>query len=222
MAIQEWSSPSILVFFCFHLFLFVLCFGFQGADARGHSGDGFGQVRPFAPLIFLFIINLDCFGEDSFLPAVTSEDVNLAFPNRHPRLAVGLQQRRHSGPLVALGAVGLHAEDVEASHGLNVVVAAADGVDAVLQGAHAVPAPGGDHGPLLLPHVGAVVVAQQVLPVGADLVIVASRNVDELLVDRASVAVRKPGAGTGTVLMDFIKARRHAAGAVLKEQINCN
>lgn len=206
MAIQEWSSPSILMFFCFHLFLFVLCFGFQGAHTRGHSGDGFGQVRSFAPLILLLIINLDCFGEDSFLPAVTPKDVNLAFPNCHPRLAVGLQQRRHSGPLVALGAVGLHAEDVKASHGLDVIIAATDGVDAVLQGAHAVPAPGSDHGPLLLPHVGAVVVAQQVLPVGADLVIVAPRNVDELLVDGAGVAVRKPGAADRTVLMGFIKA----------------
>lgn len=183
------------MFFCFYLFLFVLCFGFQGADTRGHSGNRFGQVRPFAPLIFLLIVDLDCFGEDSLLPAVASEDVNLAFPNCHPRLAVGLQQRGHSGPLVALGAVGLHAEDVKPSHGLDVVVAAADGVDVVLQGAHAVPAPGSDHGPLLLPHVRAVIVAQQVLSVGADLVIVASRNVHEFLVDSASVAVGKPGAG---------------------------
>lgn len=206
------------MFFRFYLFLFVLCFGFQGADARGHPGNRFGQVRPFAPLILLLIIDLHCFGEDSFLPAVAPEDVNLALPNCHPRLAVGLQQRGHPGPLVALGAVGLHAEDVEASHGLDVVVAAADGVDVVLQGAHAVPAPGGDHGPLLLPHVGAVIVAQQVLPVGADLVIVASRNVHELLVDRASVAVGKPGGRqTATVLIGFYRGTRACSRDRAKE-----
>lgn len=208
--------------FCFYLFLFVLCFGFQGADARGHSGNRFGQVRPFAPLIFLLIIHLHCFGEDSLLPAVTPEDVNLAFPNCHPRFAVGLQQRGHSGPLVALGAVGLHAEDVEASHGLDVVVAAADGVDVVLQGAHAVPAPGSDHGPLLLPHVRAVVVAQQVLSVGADLVIVASRDVHELLVDGAGVAVGKPGAANRSSPYGFYQDTPACRGTVLKKQINSN
>lgn len=182
----------VLVSLALALLLLVLQPRLQGAHAGGHAGDGLGQVGALAPLVLLAVVHLHGLGEGRVLPAVAAQDVDAALPHGHPRLAVGVQQRRHAGPLVALRAVGLDAQHVEALHGLDAVVAAADGVDAVVQAAHAVPAARRGHGPPLLPHVRPVVVAQQVLAVGADLVVVAPRDVHEVFVDGARVAVGEP------------------------------
>lgn len=186
------SSPSVLRPLCFGFLLLVVRRGFQGAHASRNPGNGFGEMGAFLPPVLVLVVHLDGPGEDGVLPAVAPEDVDLPFPRGHARLAVGLQQGRHSGPLVARRAVRLHLQNVEAGHGFQVVVAAADGVDEVVQRAHAVPAPGGDHRPLLLPHVGPVVVAEQVFAVGADLVVVAARDINEIAVDGTSVPVGKP------------------------------
>lgn len=186
------SLVPVLVPLGLALFLLVLQPRLQGTDAGRHAGDGLGQVGAFAPLVLLEVVHLDCLGEGRVLPAVATQDVDAALPHGHARLTVGVQQRGHAGPLVALRAVGLDAQHVEALHGLHAVVAAPDGVDAVLQAAHAVPAPRRGHGPPLLPHIRPVVVAQQVLAVGADLVVMAPRDIHEVFVDGACVAIREP------------------------------
>lgn len=93
--------------------------------------------------------------------------------------------------------VRLHLQDVVALGRVLVVVAASDGVDEVVQRGHAVPAPRHRHGLTFHPRLAVLghVVAQQVLAVRADLVVVSSGDVDQTVVDRPRVAVGEPGEG---------------------------
>lgn len=138
------------------------------------------------------MVELSGSGEHHTLPAVAPQHVNAPRPDCEPCLAVGQQQRRHAGPLVAPWIEGLHPQDVEALGGVGVVVAASDGVDEVLEGGHAVPAASRTHGLSLQPHPAAPrrIVTQDVSPIRPDLIVVTPRDVDHAAVDRPGVSVR--------------------------------
>lgn len=156
--------------------------------------NAFRQVWPSGPWALVWVEHLSGSGEHHILPAVAPQHIDPPCPNGKPRLAVGQQQWRHPRPLASVRVVGLYLQDVEALRGVFVVIAAPDGVDEVIEGGHAVPAPGQRHGLAFYPHIAVPwrIVTQDFPAIRTDLIVVTARDVDYATVDGPSMAVSKP------------------------------